>query len=239
VPGRAVVDGRIGEDAKLEVEEDEEIEEVEEVEEDEKVEEVEVVGCADDGVDSPDTDCGDPFDGDVEGLGVTDSDDEGNGPETSVVAGELTSMIEYFVAVAVEAGGVMVMSRVLVVSGPSIVFVVTISLVVGGSVSVSRTVFVAGAGVWMMVSIMVCAAGESVPVGAAAPPSTATTEYVALRASGSRAMSREMNGNDEPSKKREDRVKSEKFELLSFMMADDKAQRQSWRPSRDTCGYAN
>lgn len=71
-----------------------------------------------------------------------------------------------------------------------------------------------------MVSIMVCAAGESAPV-AAAPPSTATTEYVALRASGSRAIFRGKNGSDEPSKKSEDKVKSGELEVLSFMMTDE------------------
>lgn len=38
------------------------------------------------------------------------------------------------------------------------------------------TVCVAGGGVWMIVLTMVCAAGEPAPVGAAGPPSTATTE---------------------------------------------------------------
>lgn len=225
------MDSNDEEDIELEVEKEEE--EEEEVEE---VEEVEVVGFADDCLD---IEGDDPFDGEVEGVEVEDSDDERNGSRVSIVTGELTSTIEYFVAVAVETDGVMVIRRVSVVSRPSIVFVVTIWLVIGGSVSVSMTVFVAGAGVWIIVSIMVCAAGESIPVGSAAPPSTATTEYVALRASDSEATSRGTNGNDEPSKKSEDRVKSEEFAVLSFMMTDDKAQRQSLRSSRNTCGYAN
>ena len=51
--------------------------------------------------------------------------------------GELTSITEYAVVVAVFADEVIVTSRVSVLSGPSIVFVVTIWLVADGSVSVS------------------------------------------------------------------------------------------------------
>jgi hypothetical protein len=128
----------------------------------------------------------------VEGVALLEGDsaagavDEGRfvlvivtGSETSTVTvGELTSMTEYPVAVTVAGLGVTVTSTVLVVSGPSTVFVDIMISVVGGRVSVSITVFVVGAWVDTIVSIIVAAAGEesSAEVAAAAPPSTGTTE---------------------------------------------------------------
>ena len=79
-----------------------------------------------------------------------------------------------------------------------------------------------------MVSIMVCAAGDSLPVGSA-PPSTATTEYVALAASRSKTVFRGLNGNDEPNRTTEERTSRDEADVLSFMMTDDKAQGQGLR----------
>jgi hypothetical protein len=88
-----------------------------------------------------------------------------------------------------------------------------------------------------MVWIIVAAAGESSPVAAAGPPSTATTEYVALRTNGSSATFRGMNGSDEPSKKSEDRAKSEELEVLSFMMTAD--EDTELEVKSNTCWYTN
>lgn len=70
----------------------------------------------------------DTFDGSVEGLEVEDNSDadaEDDGAWISMVmGGGLTSMIEYRVLVDIEAEGVMVITRVVVISGPSMVFVV-------------------------------------------------------------------------------------------------------------------
>jgi hypothetical protein len=86
--------------------------------------------------------------------------------------------------------------------------------------SVSMTVLVAGACVCMIVSIIVASPCDDppAPVAAAGPPSTATTEYVALLTSGStNATFRGTNGNDELRKKREDKAKRDEFEVLSRM----------------------
>jgi hypothetical protein len=84
-----------------------------------------------------------------DGLSVgfdNDIDVESNGSGTSMVTGgELTSIIEYLIAVAAVGVGVRVMTTVFVVSGPSIVFVVRTWSVTGGRVLVSMTVFVPGA----------------------------------------------------------------------------------------------
>jgi hypothetical protein len=82
----------------------------------------------------------------------------------------LTLMIEYAVAVTVAGGRA---------TDTTTVFVESDVLVIGGSVSVSMIVFVAGAGISVMVSSIVTAGRPPFPVGAE-PPSTGTTEYVAL-----------------------------------------------------------
>lgn len=107
-------------------------------------------------------------------------------------------------------------STVLVVSGPSTVFVDIMTSVIGGRVSVSTTVFVVGACVCTMVSIMVAAACEELSEEvAAAPPSTATTEYDALLTKGSaHSTFGGTNGNDEDNKKSDDKAKSEEVEVL-------------------------
>lgn len=70
---------------------------------------------------------------------------------TTVMGGELTSMIEYFVAVvvAVVATGVWVIvtKTVCVDFGPSMIFVETRTLVTGGNVTLSVSTTVTGAGV--------------------------------------------------------------------------------------------
>ena len=94
---------------------------------------------------------------------------------------------------------------VLVVSGPSIRFVDTMT-----------SVIVVGAWVCTIVSIIVAAAcGDPSAEVAAAPPSTATTEYVALRTSGS-AFGGE-RGSDEDNKKSDDNAKSEELAVLRRM----------------------
>ena len=86
----------------------------------------------------------------------------------------------------------------------------------GGRVSVSTTVFVVGACVCTIVSIIVAAACDEPPADVAgAPPSTGTTEYVALLTKGSACnTSRRVKGNDEDSKKSDDKAKSEEVEVL-------------------------
>ena len=70
-----------------------------------------------------------------------------------------------------------VTSTVRVALGPLIVWVDMMTSVTGGRVSVSTTVLVVGACVCTIVSMIVEAAcGELCVDGAAAPPSTATTE---------------------------------------------------------------
>lgn len=97
---------------------------------------------------------------------------------TTVTGGELTSMIEYFVAVvvAVAATGVWVMvtKTVCVDFGPSIIFVDTTTLVTGGNVTLSVSTIVTGAGVWIIVFTIVGSGDPSLV--AAGPPSTGTTE---------------------------------------------------------------
>jgi hypothetical protein len=88
---------------------------------------------------------------------------------STVIVEALTLMTEYAVVVTVVGGCVMDTSTVWV-SGP---------LVTGGSVSVSIIVLVAGAGVWVTVSTIVTA-GSPPFAPVAEPPSTGTTEYVAL-----------------------------------------------------------
>lgn len=116
--------------------------------------------------------------------------------------------------------GVSVTSTVLVVSGPSTVFVDIMTWVIGGRVSVSTTVFVVGACVCTIVSIMVAAACKELSAEvAAAPPSTATTEYVALLTKGTaHSTFRGTNGNDEDNKKSDDKTKSEEVEVLRRIM---------------------
>jgi hypothetical protein len=96
-------------------------------------------------------------------------------PETALVTSTVTVeglklIVEYAVAVIVARDGVTEKITVLVVSD---------DLVTGGSVSVLMTVVVAGAGTSVTVSTMVTAGRPPFPV-AGDPPSTGTTEYVAL-----------------------------------------------------------
>jgi hypothetical protein len=88
-----------------------------------------------------------------------------------------------------------------------------VTSVTGGRISVSITVLAIGACVCTIVSMTVDAACGELPVeDAAAPPSTATTEYVALRTKGSTLISRGERGNDD------DNAKSEEFEMLRRMI---------------------
>jgi hypothetical protein len=83
--------------------------------------------------------------------------------------------------------------------------------VVPGRRSVSIIVFVAGAGISVTVSTLV-----------AGPPSTGTTEYVALLTSGSNQTAfRAKNGNDEPNEKSEEIAKSVGVDVLSRMLILD------------------
>ena len=93
---------------------------------------------------------------------------DGSGTSTVIVEA-LTLMTEYAVVVTVVGGCVMDTITVWV-SGP---------LVTCGSVSVSIIVLVAGAGVCVTVSTIVTA-GSPPFAPVAEPPSTGTTEYVAL-----------------------------------------------------------
>lgn len=139
--------------------------------------------------------------------------------ETSVAVGGLTLITEYFVTVVVLADGETVTSTVLVVSDPLMVDIMK-SVVIDWSVSVSMIVFVSGAGVAVTVSIIVDAIGLVV-VDDADPPSTGTTEYVALLTRGSnQACSPWMrkNGSDEPKQKSDDATKSVEVEVLRRMM---------------------
>lgn len=80
-------------------------------------------------------------------------------------------------------------------------------------------VFVSGAGVAVTVSTIVDAIGLVVDV--ADPPSTGTTEYVALPIRGSnQACSPRIrkNGSDEPKQKSDDATKSVEVEVLTRMM---------------------
>jgi len=123
------------------------------------------------------------------------------------VVGALISMTEYSVAVTVigVAAGVRVISTVCVILGPATVCVeITIS-VVGGRGSVSTTGCIAGVGVSMTVLTIVTSPCPAVFVVAADPPSTGTTEYVAL---GSRAAFRAKNGREDPKQKSEDATNS-------------------------------
>ena len=85
---------------------------------------------------------------------------------STVTVEALKLMVEYAVAVTVGRDGVMDKITVL-------------DLVMGGSVSVSMTVVVAGAGTCVTVSTIVTTGRPPLPV-AVDPPSTGTTEYVAL-----------------------------------------------------------
>lgn len=87
-------------------------------------------------------------------------------------------------------------------------------------VSVSIIVVVAGAGVCVIVSIIVDATFGNVAV-AADPPSTGTTEYVALLTNGSNHGASRWengNGNDEPKQKSDDMAKSVWVEVSRRMM---------------------
>ena len=85
---------------------------------------------------------------------------------STVTVEALSLMVEYAVAVTV--------------AGDGVTDKITVSdLVIGGTVSVSMTVVVAGAGTFVMVSTIVTTGKPPLPV-AVDPPSTGTTEYVAL-----------------------------------------------------------
>jgi hypothetical protein len=125
----------------------------------------------------------------------------------TIVVGELISMTEYSVAVTVIglAVGVMVMSTVCVDFGPATVCVDMTTSVVGGKVSVSTTVCVVGDGVSVTVLTIVTSPCPAVFVEAAEPPSTGTTEYVAL---GAREISCAKNGKEDPKQKNDNATKS-------------------------------
>jgi len=131
-------------------------------------------------------------------LGVAEemrADVLGRGAGTSTVTGgEMTLIMEYPIVVTVAGDGLIVTMDVSVDSGPSIV------LVIGDATWVT---------VWIMVN---GAAGSdpSSPVAAAGPPSTGTTEYLALLTKTSGCTSiRGAKGNALLRKRRVDRAKNE------------------------------
>jgi len=146
----------------------------------------------------------------------------GSGTST-VTVGSLTSMIEYPVLVTVA-----VSRTVCVVSDPSIVFVDTMTFVTGGTmlVSIEMTVVAAGFSVCVetstTVSIIVDAAAGVFPgvVAGGEPPSTGTTEYVALLSNGSASWTWGTNGREEDKRKREERAKSVGVEVLRRIVGD-------------------
>jgi hypothetical protein len=80
---------------------------------------------------------------------------------------------------------------------------------------------VLAAGVWTIVSIIVTSpwGDPFADVAAAGPPSTGTTEYVALRTNGSNHTAlRGRNGSDEPKQKSEDTANSAADEVLIRIM---------------------
>jgi len=88
-----------------------------------------------------------------------------------------------------------------------------------GTRSVSIIVFVAGAGVSVTVSMIVAPACPSTAVAAAGPPSTGTTEYVALLTKGSSQTAfRAKKGNDEPNEKSEEIAKRIGVDVLSRIL---------------------
>ncbi len=90
---------------------------------------------------------------------------------------------------------------------------------VAGRLSVSTIVFVAGAGVSVTVSMIVAPTCPFPEVAAAGPPSTGTTEYVALLTNGSSQTSfRGGNGNEEPRAMSEEIAKSAGVKVLSCMV---------------------
>ena len=89
-------------------------------------------------------------------------------------------------------------------------------MVAGG---VSTIVFVAGAAVTVSIIVFPLLPTPSAPVAAAGPPSTGTTEYVALRTKGSNKLTlRAKNGNDEPDEKSVDMAKSAGIDVSSRIM---------------------
>ena len=89
-------------------------------------------------------------------------------------------------------------------------------MIAGG---VSTIVFVAGAAVTVSIIVFPLLPTPSAPVAAAGPPSTGTTEYVALLIKGSDQLTlRAKNGNDEPDERSVDKAKSVGIEVLSRML---------------------
>jgi hypothetical protein len=152
----------------------------------------------------------------VETIALDELEDRTGAGTTTVTGGEFTLMIEYPVVVTVAGEGVSVTTTVWTVSEPWIVFVEMMKSVVGGGLSVSIIVFVAGAGVSVTVSKIVAPCPAE--VAAAGPPSTGTTEYVALLTNGSSKISRGKNGNDEPNEMSEDIAKSVGVDVLNRML---------------------
>jgi hypothetical protein len=115
----------------------------------------------------------------------------------------LKLMVEYAVSVTVFGGDV---------TDTTIVLVVSDDFVTGGRVSVSMTVVVAGAGICVIVSSIVTTGNPPFAV-AVDPPSTGTTEYVALltRDAGIAIYSGE-KGNDVPNKKNDEKIQSAMLE---------------------------
>lgn len=127
------------------------------------------------------------------------------------------------------------------ISGSSTVFVEMTTSVTGGMVSVWTTVLVAGTRVCVAVSNIVTTScgGDAFAAVAAAPPSTGTTEYVALLAKGSTGTTfRGVNGSDELNKKSDDKAKSDVFEVLRRMVIgnslEEERTEEDLRSSRDT-----
>lgn len=99
--------------------------------------------------------------------------------------------------------------------GPSTVCVDTTMSVVGGKVSVLTIVCVAGVSVTVLT--IVTSPCPAVFVDAADPPSTGTTEYVALGLSDA---FRGKNGKEVPKQKSDDATKSDVEALRRMVMMD-------------------
>jgi predicted methyltransferase len=122
----------------------------------------------------------------------------------------LKLMVEYAVAVTVVGGEV---------TDKMTVWVVSDDLVTGGSVSVSITVVVAGGGTCVTVWSIVTTGRPPFPA-AVEPPSTGTTEYVALlsREAGNVAWLGE-KGNDVVNRKRVVKAQSAELETCGRMLS--------------------
>lgn len=130
---------------------------------------------------------------------------------TSVTGGALTSTIEYFggVIVGAERTGT---SIVRVVSGPSTIFVANIKLLNGATRATGG----------------VCTTAGTI-VSGNCPPSTATTEYVALLTKGcSGCVLPPRSGKEDPKQKREESAKRVGVEVLRNMVIG-KRRTENWK----------